>query len=153
MSADADVILLKGIIKQLNGKIDFDLLAKDIGVKDSRAARNRWDNYRRKHFTGGEPISSIKGPNATPKKTSNGKTKKDRLIKKRKAMWSDEEEEDDEDGEDDEDNWEKETEEEVDQFDTPSKRKNSRVSKAKTEALVDEDEEEDAFYGMDDEDA
>jgi len=150
MSADADVILLKGIIKQLNGKIDFDLLAKDIGVKDSRAARNRWDNYRRKHFTGGEPISSIKGPSATPKKTFNGKTKKDRPIKKRKTMLSDEEEEDGEDGED---NWEKETEEEVDQFETPSKRKNSRVSKAKTERLVDEVLEEDAFYGMDDEDA
>ncbi|KAF7958119.1 hypothetical protein EAE96_003683 [Botrytis aclada] len=85
--------LLMGVLSQIEvGRIDYDELAKYIGVATSKAARCRWDRYKQK-LTKGAPLTtpkkaagvgkriglvSPKKAGGSPKKNSRGSPKKSR---------------------------------------------------------------------------
>ncbi|KAK6592141.1 hypothetical protein ACHAO1_002095 [Botrytis cinerea] len=63
--------LLMGVLTQIEvGRIDYDELAKYIGVATSRAARGRWDRYKQKLTKRGAPITPKKGAGVGKKITS-----------------------------------------------------------------------------------
>lgn len=96
-SADADKALMEAVLRQLDGKLDYQRLACDLGIDKPGTAWKRWSVFK-KRLGAGAPTSPaavrvVKGPVATPPKTTNVRVrgKQGKASKKRKLVASDEE--------------------------------------------------------------
>jgi hypothetical protein len=101
MSEDTDKELMMAVLRQIDGTIDYRVLANDLGLEKPKNAWQRWSRFKTKNFAAGAKTSP-----ATPKAkkaqiiqpakvlTSNGK--KGPATKKRKRASDDDEDEDDE---------------------------------------------------------
>ncbi|KAF7904667.1 hypothetical protein EAF00_002001 [Botryotinia globosa] len=155
--------LLMGVLTQIEvGRIDYDELAKYIGVATSKAARCRWDRYKHKLTKGAPPITprkaagvgkkiglvSPKKAGGSPKKNNRGSPKKSRGRIKEESDEEGEELDIDEDEEMDYDKNAPDLHVKMEEPITPSRRlpsRRARVTKfvEETSDAEDEQEEED----------
>ncbi|KAF7864479.1 hypothetical protein EAF04_006612 [Stromatinia cepivora] len=162
--------LLMGVLSQIEvGRIDYGQLANYIGVANPKAARNRWDRYKKKLTMGAgsttarkaigvsKKIGSVspKKAGGSPKKNARGSPKKSHGWAIKQESDGEEDEEMDTDEEDEEKNYEKESMDvdiKMEEPVTPSRKlpfRRARVTKFVEETSDAEDEQEEEEEGGD----
>jgi hypothetical protein len=104
MAGDSDKELMEAVLRQFEGKIDYQKLAEDLGMKTAKVAAQRWTRFKKKLADGRaleSPAtkaskSSTTTPSKTPtgKGTDKGKQAKASTPKKRKTMSDNDDDED-----------------------------------------------------------
>jgi hypothetical protein len=150
--ADGDKELMMAALRQLDGSMNFKILAQDLGMNSANSANKRWSRFKVKLHRGNptasattSPVKMQSSPAKSPKRnadTLNQKTS----AKKRRINSSDEEEE-----EDDLEVKEEPNGDAVDPrtaFTTPPRRLPARSARVRTfkEATSDEEEPEDEDF-------
>lgn len=150
MSFDSDKALMEAALRQLEGKIDYHILASDLGLTGHTAtntARMRWTRFKRRLNEGksNNPTTPKKSATTPPPKTTSKITKhKLKAFPKKRKIDRDEEEEEEEDivgiktELDDTENavWEAELPQ------TPTRRVLGRAARVSTFKYEDNDDEE-----------
>lgn len=62
-SADGDKALMEAVLRQLDGKIDYIRLARDLGLESNKTAWKRWDTFKKR--LGGGLVAAPKSPAST----------------------------------------------------------------------------------------
>jgi hypothetical protein len=168
MSGDSDKDLMEAILRQIDGKIDYQVLANDLGLGKAKSAWQRWSRFKKAKLSGGAKKSPtaakvMKASAATPPKTPKGAGNKGKGFKKRKLESADEDEVDleikEDEGADGGGNWDEAMQQ------TPSRRLPARkarvISFKEDQSEAENDEEGEDFAdsghgsghgGMDDDD-